>query len=231
MIGFNYGECSTPYPRHGRLSTTSRSTGPTVSDPVTAPGATAAATAGTSIVLVGLMGAGKTKVGRLLARRLEMPFVDADDEIVAAAGCSIEEIFQRFGETAFRDGERRVVARLLDGEPMVLATGGGAFVDPDTRARIKRRGISVWLRAELDVLVKRTSRRGGRPLLKNRNIKATLEKLMAERYPIYAEADIVVDSGWHPVDITVQRVVDALAAFAVPARVGSACVEGERRGR
>jgi shikimate kinase len=192
---------------------------------VTAPGATAA---GMSIVLVGLMGAGKTKVGRLLARRLEMPFVDADDEIVEAAGCSIEEIFERFGETAFRDGERRVVARLLDGEPTVLATGGGAFVDPDTRARIKRRGISVWLRAELDVLVKRTSRRGGRPLLKNRDIEATLEKLMAERYPIYAEADIAVDSGWHPVDITVQRVVDALAAFVVPARVEPACVEGER---
>jgi shikimate kinase len=220
MLGFNYGESSATYPRRGRLSTTSRSTGPIVSDPVTAPGDAAA---GMSIVLVGLMGAGKTKVGRLLAQRLKMPFVDADDEIVEAAGCSIEEIFERFGEPAFRDGERRVVARLLDGEPKVLATGGGAFVDPDTRARIKRRGISVWLRAELDVLVKRTSRRGGRPLLKNRDIQATLEKLMAERYPIYAEADIVVDSGWHPVDITLQRVVDALAAFAEPA-----CADGER---
>lgn len=179
---------------------------------------------GGSIVLVGLMGAGKTKVGRLLAQRLAMPFADADDEIVEAAGCSIEEIFERFGESAFRDGERRVVARLLEGEPIVLATGGGAFVDPGTRARIKERGISVWLRAELDVLVQRTSRRGGRPLLKNRDIKATLEKLMAERYPIYAEADIVVDSGWQPVDVTLQRILDALAAVGEPARVG-----GERR--
>jgi shikimate kinase len=112
---------------------------------------------------------------------------------------------------------------------LVLATGGGAFVDPDTRARIKRQGISVWLRAELDVLAKRTSRRGGRPLLKNRDIEATLKKLMAERYPIYAEADIVVDSGWHPVDITVQRVVDALAAFAGPVCVEPACVDGKHR--
>jgi shikimate kinase len=177
---------------------------------------------GMSIVLVGLMGAGKTKIGRLLAQRLEMPFVDADDQIVEAAGCSIEEIFERYGEAAFRDGERRVVTRLLDGEPIVLATGGGSFIDPRTRARIKERGISIWLRAELDVLVNRTSRRGGRPLLKNQDIKATLEKLMAERYPIYAEADIVIDSGWHAVDSTVQRTLDALAAFGE-----TACVGGE----
>ncbi len=217
MLDFNYGEYSAINPRQGWLSTTSGTTGPIVSDPVTAP---ATGGAGMSIILVGLMGAGKTKVGRLLAQRLEMPFTDADDEIVKAAGCSIEEIFERFGETAFRDGERRVVARLLDGEPMVVATGGGAFIDIGTRARIKDRGISVWLRAELDVLVQRTSRRGGRPLLKNRDIKATLEKLMAERYPIYAEADIVVDSGWHSVDITVQRIHDALAAFDEPAPAG-----------
>jgi shikimate kinase len=217
MLGFNYGEYSAIYTRRSGLSTISRTTGPIVPDPVMVP---ATGAAGGSIVLVGLMGAGKTKVGRLLAQHLEMPFADADDEIVEAAGCSIEEIFERFGESAFRDGERRVVARLLDGEPIVLATGGGAFVDPGTRARIKERGISVWLRAELDVLVQRTSRRGGRPLLKNRDIKATLEKLMAERYPIYAEADIVVDSGWQPVDITLQRILDALAAVGEPARVG-----------
>ncbi len=176
-----------------------------------------------SIVLVGLMGAGKTKVGRILAQRLEMRFADADDEIVEAAGCSIEEIFERYGETAFRDGERRVVARLLDGEPMVIATGGGAFIDPGTRVRIKERGISIWLRAELDVLVQRTSRRGGRPLLKNQDIKVTLEKLMAERYPIYAEADIIIDSGWHSVEITVQRILDALATFGEPASIGGKC--------
>lgn len=219
MLGFNYGEYSAIYPRHGRRSTTSRTTGPIASNPVTTP---VTGAGGRSIVLVGLMGAGKTKIGRLLAQRLEMRFADADDEIVEAAGCSIEEIFERYGETAFRDGERRVVARLLDGEPIVLATGGGAFIDPRTRTRIKERGISIWLRAELDVLVHRTSRRGGRPLLKNRDIKATLEKLMAERYPIYAEADIVIDSGWHSVDSTVQRTLDGLAAFG-----GRACVGGE----
>ena len=220
MLGFNYGEYSADYPRQGRRSTISRTTGPIVSNPVTRP---VTAATGLSIVLVGLMGAGKTKIGRLLAQRLEMRFADADDEIVEAAGCSIEEIFERYGETAFRDGERRVVARLLAGEPIVLATGGGAFIDPQTRMRIKECGISIWLRAELDVLVQRTSRRGGRPLLKNRDIKATLEKLMAERYPIYAEADIVIDSGWHSVDSTVQRTLDALAAFGEPACVGGEC--------
>jgi len=220
MLGFNYGEYSAIYPRQGRRSTTSRTTGPIVSNPVTTP---VTGADGMSIVLVGLMGAGKTKIGRLLAQRLGMRFADADDEIVEAAGCSIEEIFESYGETAFRDGERRVVARLLDGEPIVLATGGGAFIDPRTRERIKERGISIWLRAELDVLVQRTSRRGGRPLLKNRDIKATLEGLMAERYSIYAEADIVIDSGWHPVDSTVQRTLDALAAFRESACVGGKC--------
>jgi shikimate kinase len=219
MLGLNYGEDSAFYPRQGRHSTTSSTSGPVSSDPVTAPDSAAAAR---SIVLVGLMGAGKTKVGRQLAQRLGLPFADADDEIVEAAGCTIEEIFERFGEAAFRDGERRVVARLLGGEPKVLATGGGAFLDPGTRARVRERGLSIWLRADLDVLVERTSRRGGRPLLKNRDIRATLEKLMAERYPIYAEANIVIDSGRHSVDVTVQQIVEALACSGQPA-----CVDGK----
>jgi shikimate kinase len=216
MLDFNYGEDSAFYPRQGRHSTTSSTSGPIASGPVTMPDSAA----GRSIVLVGLMGAGKTKVGRQLAQRLDLPFADADDEIVEAAGCSIEEIFERFGEAAFRDGERRVVARLLGGERKVLATGGGAFLDPGTRARIKERGLSIWLRADLDILVERTSRRGGRPLLKNRDIRATLEKLMAERYPIYAEADIVIDSGRHSVDVTVQQIIEALACRGQPACAG-----------
>ena len=147
-----------------------------------------------SIVLVGLMGAGKTSVGRRLASRLGLPFVDADQEIEAAAGCTIQEIFDRFGEAGFRDGERRVIARLLEGPPHVLSTGGGAFMDPATRALIRRRGLSVWLRAELDVLVARTARRDNRPLLKTGEPRDILRRLMETRYPVYAEADLTVDS-------------------------------------
>ncbi|MGF1639582.1 MAG: shikimate kinase [Rhodospirillales bacterium] len=171
--------------------------------------------AGRSIVLVGLMGAGKTKVGRLLARRWRLPFADSDEVIVEAAGCSVEEIFARFGEAAFRDAERRTVSRLLGGERKVIATGGGAFLDPQTRARIRERAIAVWLRADLNVLVERTSRRGGRPLLKAGDARSTLERLMTERCPIYAEADVVVDSGPCPPNVTVQRLVEALAALGV----------------
>ena len=149
---------------------------------------------GKSIVLVGLMGAGKTMVGRRLAQNLDMPFTDADEEIVKAAGCSIEDIFEIHGEAAFRDGERRVIKRLLGGEPGVLATGGGAFMDRSIRSRIGKRGISVWLRVGLDTLVKRTRRRNSRPLLKDGSHRDILERLMAERHPIYAEADIVIDS-------------------------------------
>ena len=166
-----------------------------------------------SIVLIGLMGAGKTSVGRRLAHRLRLPFVDADDEIVKAAGCSIEDIFARYGETAFRDGERRVLDRLLANGPRVLATGGGAFMDASTRQRIRERAISVWLRAELDVLVERTGRRDTRPLLKNVDRRATLERLMKQRYPVYADADIAVESRAEPPEATVDRVVDALVAL------------------
>jgi shikimate kinase len=162
--------------------------------------------------MVGLMGAGKTSIGRRLAARVGLPFVDADEEIEAAAGSSIEDIFERLGEASFRDGERRVIARLLDGPPIVLATGGGAFMDPQTRERIAAKAISVWLRADLDTLVRRTSRRNDRPLLKDGDPREILARLMDRRYPIYQQADIVVDSVDAPADETVQNVLDALTA-------------------
>jgi shikimate kinase len=160
------------------------------------------------------MGAGKSAVGRKVAAKLKVPFIDADSEIEAAAGCSIEEIFARHGEQAFRDGERRVVARLLETEPVhVLATGGGAFIDPETRALIGEKAISVWLRAQLDVLFERVSRRSHRPLLKTADPKATLAELVERRYPIYAEADIIVDSDDGPIGVMVDRVIEAVAAY------------------
>ena len=159
------------------------------------------------------MGAGKTCIGRRLAAALGLEFIDADAEIEAAAGCSIEDIFERHGEAAFRDGERRVIARLLDQPAHVLATGGGSFMDPDTRALIKRRGISLWLRADLPLLVKRTARRNNRPLLKRGDPREILDRLMKERYPIYAEADITVDSQDGPPELTVQRAHEAVEAF------------------
>jgi shikimate kinase len=164
-----------------------------------------------TIVMVGLMGAGKSAIGRRLAQRLGLPFVDADAEIERAAGQTIEEIFATHGEAYFRDGERRVIARLLSEPVHVLSTGGGAFMDPDTRRLIAERGISVWLRAELDVLLRRTARRGNRPLLKDRDPAEVLTKLMEVRYPVYAQADIAVESTDGPPEITVQRAIDALA--------------------
>jgi shikimate kinase len=158
-----------------------------------------------------MMGSGKTSIGRRLARRLGLPFVDADDEIVKAAGCSIEDIFARYGEQAFRDGERRVIGRLLDGGAQVLATGGGAFMDPATRARIRTSAVSIWLRANLDILVERTGRHGGRPLLERCDRRETLTRLMNERHPVYAEADIVIDTTDESHDVTVERAVAALA--------------------
>jgi len=164
-----------------------------------------------TIVLIGLMGAGKTCVGRKLAARVGRPFVDADAEIELAAGCTIAEIFDRLGEAAFRDGERRVMARLLDGKPSVLASGGGAFVDPGTRGLIAEKAVSVWLRADLDLLIKRTAGRDHRPLLKTGNPRDILKGLMEKRYGTYAEADITVDSADRPPDVTVERVFRALA--------------------
>ncbi len=159
------------------------------------------------LVLVGLMGAGKTSVGRKLASRLDLPFVDADVAIEEAAGMSIPEIFERDGEAYFRDGERRVIARLLREGPQVLATGGGAFINPETRARILDGHISIWLKAELDVLMQRVRRRSNRPLLKTGNPEETMRKLMTERYPIYAEADVTVLSREVPHDEIVGNLI------------------------
>jgi shikimate kinase len=150
--------------------------------------------AGRPIVLVGLMGAGKTSIGRRLADKLGLPFVDADHEIEAAAGKSIPDIFAEHGEAYFRDGERKVIARLMDQGEQVLATGGGAFMNLETRAKIKGGGLSVWLKADLDLLMKRVMKRSNRPLLKTSDPEGVMKALIAERYPIYAEADITVRS-------------------------------------
>ncbi len=166
-----------------------------------------------TIVLVGLMGAGKTTVGRRLAQRLGLPFLDADSEIEKAAGETISEIFEHHGEAAFRDGERRVIARLLHNPKQILATGGGAFMDPETRANIAARGISIWLRADLDVLMRRVGRRGNRPLLKQDDPRIVMERLMAQRYPVYAGADITVDSVEGPHDQVVEEILRSLEAF------------------
>lgn len=164
------------------------------------------------IVLTGLMGSGKSTVGRRLAARLNLPFADSDQAVEEAAGMTIAQIFERFGESEFRNGERRVIARLLDGPIGVMATGGGAFVDASTRSLIKQKAISVWLRADLDILFERTSRREGRPLLQVENPRARLEALLAQREPVYAEADVMVESGTGPVEETVARVISALSS-------------------
>jgi shikimate kinase len=170
----------------------------------------AAAAVDRPIVLVGLMGAGKSCIGRRLAARLGLAFIDADREIEQAAGCSIPEIFERHGEAAFRDGERRVILRLLESGPHVLATGGGAFMDARTRQAIRDKALSIWLRADLELLARRVQRRNDRPLLQVADPRAKLAELMAERYPIYAEADITVDSQDGPPEATVERVLAAL---------------------
>jgi shikimate kinase len=163
-----------------------------------------------TVALVGLMGAGKTTIGRRLAKALGLRFVDADDAIVAAAGTSIEEIFATHGESDFRRGERRVIARLLDAQPHVLATGGGAFVDPRTRAVMKEKAISVWLKAPLEVLMKRVSKRDHRPLLKEDDPRAVMQQLMDVRYPIYAEAELTVETGNGPHNTAVSAIIEAL---------------------
>jgi shikimate kinase len=171
-----------------------------------------------AIVLVGLMGAGKTSIGRRLAEKMELPFVDADTEIEKAAGKSIPDIFAEHGEAHFRDGERRVIARLLENGKQVLATGGGAFMNPETRAAIKGNAISIWLKAELDVLLKRVAKRGGRPLLENKDPAEVLQNLINIRYPVYAEADIIVDSLDVQHGQMVSEVLKALANWQ-PAKV------------
>ncbi len=166
--------------------------------------------AGRSIVLVGLMGAGKSTVGRRLADRLGLSFLDADNEIESAAGMSIPDIFSVHGETYFREGERRVIARILQEGPIVLATGGGAYMSSETREAIAANAISIWLNADLEVLLERVSRRQNRPLLQNADPRATLERLMTERNPVYAEADIEVKSQDGPHDRVVSTIVRAL---------------------
>ncbi|MFN0194875.1 MAG: shikimate kinase [Aestuariivirga sp.] len=166
-----------------------------------------------SIVLVGLMGAGKSSVGRRLAEKLGLAFVDADHEIELAAGKSIAEIFADHGETYFREGERRVIARLLDGEAKVLATGGGAFINEETRNRIRDSGVSVWLKAELPLLMKRVMKRSDRPLLRNGDPEGVMRRLIDERYPVYAEADVTVESKDVQHTQMVSDVVRALAQW------------------
>ena len=178
-------------------------------DSIALPGALA----GRSVVLVGLMGAGKTSIGRRLAARLGLPFRDADAEIELAAGCTVPEIFERFGEKEFRDGERRVIARLLAGDPLVLATGGGAYMDPTTRATIRREAVCIWLRCRLPTLLRRVAGRTHRPLLNDGDPAEILQRLMETRHPIYAEADVIVDCGDEPPEVTTSAVQDALQAW------------------
>ena len=163
-----------------------------------------------TIVLVGLMGAGKTSIGKRLACRLDVPFVDADHEIEKAAGCEIPTIFECYGEAAFRDGERRVIARLLENTPHVLATGGGAFMNPETRQKVMENGVAVWLKVDIPTLVERVSRRNNRPLLAKGDPETILRDLAAQRDPFYAEAAITIESGAGPHDAVVDDIITAL---------------------
>ena len=175
-----------------------------------------------AIVLVGLMGAGKTTVGRRLSDKLGVPFVDADHEIEIAAGKRIAEIFADHGEAYFRDGERKVIARLLESGAQVMATGGGAFMNEETRRRIREAGVSVWLRADLALLLKRVSRRSDRPLLNNDDPTTVMTRLVEQRYPVYATADITVDSQDIPHTSIVNDVIKALAEWPEWERLGHA---------
>jgi len=169
--------------------------------------------AGRSIVLVGMMGAGKSSIGKRVAERLGLSFIDADAEIETAAGKSIPEIFAEHGEPYFREGEKRVIARILEGKGCVLATGGGAFMSAETRARVTERAVSVWLKAEPEVLMHRVRKRSNRPLLRTADPEATLRALLAERHPIYALADITVLSREVPHEMIVGEIIEALATL------------------
>ncbi|MCF6198065.1 MAG: shikimate kinase [Hyphomicrobiaceae bacterium] len=166
-----------------------------------------------SIVLVGLMGAGKTVIGRLLARQLKLPFVDADHEIEAAAGMSIKELFAEHGEAYFRDGERKVIRRILESGPQILATGGGAIMNKETREAIARRGVTLWLNADLDVLMERVSRRSTRPLLQTADPRAVMKKLLDERYPVYRQSNVHVTSRNVQKRVIVTEAVKALCKY------------------
>src|SRR5262245_10068289 len=164
-----------------------------------------------SIVLVGMPGCGKSASGRRLAPRLELPFVDVDEEIERAAGKTVREIFVDHGEPYFRDGERRVIARLLASGPQVMATGGGALLAEETRANVRRMGISIWVKADVTILVRRVAKRGTRPLFEGRDPEVVVKELMEARYPIYATAEIVVESRDVPHDVIVGEIIEALA--------------------
>jgi shikimate kinase len=166
-----------------------------------------------TIVLVGLMGSGKTSIGRRLSKRLELPFYDSDHEVEAAAGCPIKEILAVFGEEAFLSGEHRVIMRLLDQPTHVLATGGGSLINPVTQALIKEKAISVWLKADLETLVARVSRRNDRPMLAEGNQREILENLIAERYPVYEKSDIHVETLDEPTNVTVDRVIQEMSEY------------------
>lgn len=168
-----------------------------------------------TVALVGMMGAGKSSIGRRLAARMDVPFRDADAEIEMAAGCSVADIFERLGEAEFRNGERRVILRLLKEPPHVLATGGGAPLNEETRAQIASRAYSIWLRAPIDLLLTRVERRDTRPLLRNGDPRETLERLLQEREPVYAQANLVVDAEDGPHHAIVNRIVKALKSESV----------------
>jgi len=179
-----------------------------------------------SVVLVGMMGAGKSTIGRRLASRLRLPFLDADTEIEAAAGMSIPDIFESHGEPHFRDGEARVIARLLDNGPVVLATGGGAFLREETRNRIRDKAVSIWLKAEADIIMRRVKRRADRPLLKTADPAGTVERLIGEREPFYQHADLMIWSRDVPHEKIVDECIEALhlrlcgeAAAAPPSNI------------
>ena len=178
-----------------------------------------------SVVLVGMMGAGKSTIGRRLALRLRLPFVDADNEIEAAAGMSIPDIFEVHGEPHFRDGEARVIARLLDSGPILLATGGGAFIREDTRTRIRDKAISMWLKADADVILRRVKRRADRPLLQNADPAAVIARLIEARHPFYEQTDILIDSRDVPHDRIVDESVIALHEHLFRPRPASAITE------
>lgn len=165
-----------------------------------------------AIVLVGMMGVGKSTIGRRMASRLKLPFVDADTEIETSAQMTIPEIFERHGEPYFRDGEARVIARLLDGGPVVLATGGGAFMREETRARIAAKAVSIWLRADHDVIMRRVRRRADRPLLQTADPDGTVMRLLSEREPVYRHADLTIASRDVPHDRIVEECIAALHA-------------------
>ncbi len=170
---------------------------------------------GRSVVLLGIMGAGKTVLGRRLAKRLDLPFVDSDHEVEAAAGMSVSDIFELHGEENFREGEHKVIERLLTSDQMVLATGGGAFMNDITRQTIQDEAVSIWLNAELDTIMERVLKKDTRPLLRVDDPRAVMDKLMKERYPVYAQADISVMSRNLPHHVMVSRLVDRMAGYFI----------------